>query len=75
MPPKRAVRFGDNTAAARKLKELFTSGTIDSSTKPSAVRAAYPNEFGNISAKAFGDKFRKFANDLEASKFYIFFLR
>ena len=61
MAPKLVARFSDNTAEARRLKELLESGKVTGNEKPSNVRAAYIQDFEGISSKAFGDKFRKIA--------------
>ena len=51
MASKRAVRFGENTLATRKIREPFICEAIGGSEKPSLIRAAYPNDFGAITAE------------------------
>ena len=53
-------RFTDNTAAARELKSMFERGELNGSERPSEIRTRTV-EFMKYSAKAFSDKFRKYA--------------
>ncbi len=53
-------RFTDNTKAARELKEMFDRGDLTGSERPAEVRSRSV-DFMKYSAKAFSDKFRKYA--------------